>query len=234
MLNIAIVDDERSSIELLESYLKRFQQKRDMEYKVTTFHDGAELLEGYQPVYDVIFLDIEMKTDGIRTAEEIRRSDLDTILIFVTQMAQYAVKGYQVEALDYMVKPVEYYSFELVLRKILRHCGKHSAKNLMLNTGSGIEIVPTSKLYYVDVMGHYLSYHTEKGVFRLKGALSDLRGVLDQASFYQCNRYCIINLQYVTAIKKDAVTVNGDDIEVSRSKRKEILQVVTSYLGGDL
>lgn len=116
MLSLAVVDDEQSSIDLLCSYLSRFCRANQMEHTVKTFQSGGAFLWSYSPVYDVIFLDIELgSANGMDIARQIRKTDENTIIIFVTQLAQYAVEGYQVDALDFMVKPLEYYSFELVM-----------------------------------------------------------------------------------------------------------------------
>lgn len=235
MLNIAIADDEQTSIDLLTSFIDRacFQLKES--YTVSSFPSAAKLLTKYVPgKYDAVFLDIEMAgINGMDAAHKIRGMDEDVILIFVTQMAQYAIEGYRVEALDYIVKPVDYFSFEIVFRKILRHLRKSGSGTLRIDTGKGIEIIPVKKVYYIEVTGHYITYHTEIGDIHFKRSLIEAMQELDN-SFYQTSRYCIVNLRHITAIHKNCVIVNGDRIEVSRSKRKDIITAVNAYMGGAL
>lgn len=112
MIHIAIVEDEESYVRQLLEYIERFQQEHFQEIKTSIFRDGDEILEKYSADYDIILMDIQMQfVDGMTAAEKIREMDKSVILMFITNMTSYAVKGYEVDALDYMVKPVEYFSF---------------------------------------------------------------------------------------------------------------------------
>lgn len=112
MTRIAIVEDEAAVREQLAGYVQRYTRQYGTQFEVTMFTDGVEILEDYRPVYDIIFLDVEMQhLDGMETARRIRELDSDVLLIFITNMAQYAIKGYAVGALDYVLKPVPYFAF---------------------------------------------------------------------------------------------------------------------------
>ena len=107
MIRVAIVEDEAAVRDQLMGYVQRYMRQYDAQIEVTMFTDGVEILEGYRPVYDIIFLDVEMQhLDGMETASRIRALDSDVLLIFITNMAQYAIEGYAVGALDYVLKPV--------------------------------------------------------------------------------------------------------------------------------
>ena len=111
MIRVAIVEDEAAVRDQLMGYVQRYMRQYNAQIEVTMFTDGVEILEGYRPVYDIIFLDVEMQhLDGMETASRIRALDSDVLLIFITNMAQYAIKGYEVDALDYVLKPVSYLS----------------------------------------------------------------------------------------------------------------------------
>ena len=125
MVAIAVVDDDAEARELLGGYITRFAGERGTDAQITGFTDAAELLHHYKPDYDIIFLDIEMaQVDGIKAAQVIRETDPSTVIIFVTNMAQLAIKGYEVEALDFVVKPVDYFSFDMVMRKALQRISR--------------------------------------------------------------------------------------------------------------
>ena len=97
MTRIAIVEDEAAVREQLAGYVQRYTRQYGTQFEVTMFTDGVEILEDYRPVYDIIFLDVEMlHLDGMETARRIRELDSDVLLIFITNMAQYAIKGYAV------------------------------------------------------------------------------------------------------------------------------------------
>lgn len=112
MIRIALVEDEAEVRAQLQGYVQRHTRQYGTEFAVTEFADGMELLDDYRPVYDILFLDVEMKhLDGMETARRVRELDKDVIIVFITNMAQYAIGGYAVGALDYVLKPVPYLRF---------------------------------------------------------------------------------------------------------------------------
>lgn len=107
MLKIAIVEDEEEEVALLEEGIKRFFAESGTEYITAVFRNGMKFLEGYRGDCDVVLMDIEMPLlDGFRTAQKLREIDPSVTLIFITNMPNYAVKGYEVDALGFIVKPV--------------------------------------------------------------------------------------------------------------------------------
>ena len=123
MLSVAIVEDDRKYSKLLEGYLERYSAENDVKFKVDVFDDGLKFIMGYDGDggYNIVFMDVEMpRLDGIKTSRKLRATDKNVSLIFVTNMAKYAVSGYEVDALDFMVKPVDYFNFSLKLEKAVR------------------------------------------------------------------------------------------------------------------
>ena len=121
----------------MQEYVRRYTRQYGTEFEVTVFADGVDILEDYRAVYDIIFLDVEMKhLDGMTTAERIRQMDADVILIFITNMAQYAIRGYSVGALDYVLKPVPYFAFSQQLLKAVARLEK-AGKALPDRAGGG-------------------------------------------------------------------------------------------------
>ena len=107
MYRIAIVEDDKSFIEELKKYLEQYSQEEGQEFEISTFYDGEEILENHVSGYDLILLDIEMpKVNGMDAAEKIREADENVVLMFITNMAQYAIRGYSVGALDFVMKPI--------------------------------------------------------------------------------------------------------------------------------
>ena len=127
MIRVAIVEDDAEVQGVLQEYVRRYTRQYGTEFEVTVFADGVDILEDYRAVYDIIFLDVEMKhLDGMTTAERIRQMDADVILIFITNMAQYAIRGYSVGALDYVLKPVPYFAFSQQLLKAVARLEKRA------------------------------------------------------------------------------------------------------------
>lgn len=233
MVSIAIVDDDAEARELLGGYITRFAAERALDTQITGFTDAAELLHHYKPDYDIIFLDIEMaQVDGIRAAKVIRETDPATIIVFVTNMAQLAIKGYEVEALDFVVKPVDYYSFAMVMRKALQRIERRQNKTIRLVTRDTVRVVPLDRIDYVDVQDHYITYHTTDGDITVKGTLGQAETALEHGNFMRCNRWYLVNVDNITGIDGNTITVGGEHIEVSRSKKPEILRAVALSTGG--
>ena len=112
MINIAIVEDEKLYVSQFKEYISRYEKESGNRINVSVFPDGAEIVENYSGDFDIILMDIQMKyMDGMTAAEQIRKLDSEVIIMFITNMTQYAIRGYEVDALDYVVKPVEYFSF---------------------------------------------------------------------------------------------------------------------------
>ena len=154
MIHIAIVEDEESYVRQLLEYIERFQQEHFQEIKTSIFRDGDEILEKYSADYDIILMDIQMQfVDGMTAAEKIREMDKSVILMFITNMTSYAVKGYEVDALDYMVKPVEYFSFSQKLSRAMSRVKRKEERYILVPVETGVQKINIEELYYIESFG---------------------------------------------------------------------------------
>lgn len=236
MLRVAIVEDVDACAALLEEYLKRFQAESGISCTVTRFFDGMELVANYRPEWDLILLDVEMpQLDGISAAKQIRAQDTAVVLMFITNMAQYAIKGYEVDALDYVLKPVSYYAFSLKLQKAMRALSGRGERSLLLTVGGEVTRLPLSALRYVEVFNHQLRYHTTQGDYTTTGSrtLKELAAELSGDSFAPCNSCYLVNLRHVDGVKEEHVIVGGVPLKVSRNKRKEFMQALLCHHRGN-
>ena len=125
MIRIALVEDESEYVQILYGYLKKYEEVNQVSFQIVTFSDGLDIASEYKADYDIILLDIQMKhLDGMRTAEEIRKLDENVIFIFITSTVQFAVQGYLVDALGYVLKPVPYLAFSQILSKAVKQLEK--------------------------------------------------------------------------------------------------------------
>ncbi len=233
MIEIAVVDDVKEDRDELAACFRKLQMEVQEDLKLTEYASGEELLSDHGTVFDLICLDIDMPgKDGIQTAREIRETDTQVEIIFITNMAQMAIKGYEVQALDFIVKPVQYYSFAMKIQNALQIIENRKSKNIIITTADGVFKVSTDNLYYVEVQGHYLYYHTGDGVLRQKAALKELEENLQGLSFERCNNCYLVNLKYVDSVRKDDVKINGTWLRISRPRKKEFLQSLADYMGG--
>ena len=159
MIRVAIVEDDAEVQGVLQEYVRRYTRQYGTEFEVTLFADGVDILDDYRAVYDIIFLDVEMKhLDGMTTAERIRQMDAEVILIFITNMAQYAIRGYSVGALDYVLKPVPYFAFSQQLMKAVTRLEKRAKRYLTVPVEGGLRRLDTASIYYLESEGHRVHF----------------------------------------------------------------------------
>ena len=140
MIRIAVVEDEELYAEQLQNYISKYAEERKKQIKVTWFQDGEDIVSGYKGEYDIILLDIQMRfMDGMTAAEKIRELDSEVVLMFITNMIQYAVRGYEVDAMDYVVKPVEYFAFSQKLDKAIGRIQKKTEVFLKVPVEDGVK-----------------------------------------------------------------------------------------------
>ena len=120
MISIAIVGDEEMYAKQLQQFLHQYEEENKEMFDITVYSDGDQIVNKYKSQYDIILMDVEMKfMDGMSAAEEIRKIDTEVVIIFITNMAQYAIRGYAVDALDYVLKPVSYFAFSQRLNRAI-------------------------------------------------------------------------------------------------------------------
>lgn len=234
MYHIAIVEDEKEFREQLEEYLKRYEEENHVSFHISMFADGTEILEDYKNEYDIILLDIEMpKMNGMDAAELIREKDEDVVIMFITNIAQYAIRGYSVGALDFVMKPITYYTFSMKMKRALKRFEKKVPKPLVLHLPDGIKTLEIKKIYYVEVQNRMLHYHTEDGEIVVRGTLQSAEEVLKPYPFAKCNHWYIVNLMHVKEVNKNIATVGPYLVEISRRNKVAFLKALTEYMGGN-
>ncbi len=232
MINIAVVEDDERQIEQTERYIRDFEKESGQTFNVTVFHDGLALLDRYKSVYDIIFMDIEMPDlDGMETAKKLRELDSAVIIIFMTNMQQYAIRGYEVEALDYMVKPVGYFTFALKLKKAIKKLGRSAEAFLNVPQENGVMRLDTSRIRYIEVINHRLVYHTDDGKYEARGSLTEIENKLSQYDFSRCNHCYLVNLRAVRGIRGNMVLIADEELQISRPKRKAFLDDLAHFCG---
>ena len=161
-ISVAIVEDDTSAAQALEHHLARFAQGNGDTFATVRFAEAGSFLQDYQPRYDIIFMDIKMPgIDGMSAAEQLRQADPVTILIFVTNMVQYAVQGYDVSAFDFIVKPINPTAFAMKMKRAMRALRLSRGSELTLSVDGVTRVLPTASIQYIEVMNHSLTYHTE-------------------------------------------------------------------------
>ena len=232
-MRIAIVEDDLIMSETLKQYVLQYFEGREHQCRITQFSDGDEILENYKADFDLIFLDIQMqRVDGIRTAECIRRLDENVYLIFITNMANYAIKGYSVNALDFVLKPVNYLMLKALLQRVEQLLATKARKYITMPTERGMVRLEASQIHYVETENHAVQVHTEKGLWRLRESMRSMESLLAEHSFFRCNSCYLINLAHVEQVDGSEVVVAGQRLTISRPRHKAFMAALTRYIGG--
>ena len=133
MIRIAIVEDDREHALRLENALKKYADEHKLTLQICVFYNVISFLEQYAGDYEIVFMDIMMPMmNGMDASRMLREKDENVMLIFVTSMGQYAIRGYEVSASDFIVKPVEYPSFALKFTRALSKLPKKEDRDVLI------------------------------------------------------------------------------------------------------
>jgi DNA-binding LytR/AlgR family response regulator len=234
MVKIAIVEDEKENADELYSFLKRYEMENNEEFDITCFESGTAFLGRFHSDYEIVFMDIEMPNmDGMETAKNLRRIDDGFCLVFVTNLAQYAIDGYELNATDYLLKPLRYFPFSQKINRILKKIYQKKKIEVVLSTPNGKRRVFVHEIRYIEVNGHTLIYHLKNENLQVRDTLSKVEASLSGFGFARCNSCYIVNMRYVTQIEKTFVLVENAQIQISRSKRTDFMKKFAEYLGSN-
>ncbi len=232
MIRIAIVEDEALYAEKLIEFLHRYEQEEGEIFEITVYADGDQIVERYKSQFDMILMDIEMKLmDGMTAAEEIRKIDSEVVIIFITNMTQYAIRGYAVDALDYILKPVSYFAFSQRISRAVSRMKKRESAVIMVNIKGGVTRLNVSNIFYVESQGHTLVLHTILGNYETSGTMKEMEQKLEGMNFCRGNKGYLINLQHVDGVQDGCAEVRGEQLVLSRARRKEFMEELTKYWG---
>lgn len=230
-MNVAIIEDEKTESDRLIDYLQRYGREHSVKFNINVYKNGLDFMDGFKPVYDIVFMDIQMPVmDGMKTAEKLRTIDGECCLIFVTNIAAMAIRGYDYNAMFYLVKPLSYSVFAFKFDRVIAQIQKHKDDSIILNVIGSLIKLSMSSIYFVEVVRHDRIYHTAEGDFKVYGTLLDAEKDLPSESFVRCNACYLINLKYVTEITGDEVCVAGHKLKMSRSKKSAFQKALFDYM----
>lgn len=232
MIKLAIIEDAAEDRKQLSEFISRYAETSGTQIEQKGFEGSLEFLNANEK-FDIILLDIMMPDcNGIEMAHRLRKFDEDTVIIFVTGMEQYAIEGYSVSALGFLLKPVTYEHLSRVLERAIKTRGRKLSNSILLKTHTDYVIVEVSDIEYVEVKGHFLVLHTKNGDIQTKGTLKDLLVKLRSNSFIRCNNCAVVNANHIRAIRGNTVFLPSAELAISRRKRPEFIEAVLRCSGG--
>ncbi|MBQ8967961.1 LytTR family DNA-binding domain-containing protein [Ruminococcus sp.] len=228
-MRIAICDDERKFILDLKNIIDKLYNSLDM--VIDEFSDGSELLRRFNDrKYDIVFLDIEMPAiDGLTLARKLRELSESVYIVFLTGHIEYAVKGYEVNALRYLTKPAD----EAAVREVLDHVMKKQSgeKAMWVKYAEGEHKIRLNDMLYIEAQNQKVVIYTTEGEIEVRGKLSDYEEKLLNEGFFRIHRGYLVSLSKVRGISGHDITMqNGDLLPVGRTKMQSFKSALMAYV----
>ncbi|MFD0705442.1 LytR/AlgR family response regulator transcription factor [Alloscardovia venturai] len=244
MFRIALVEDTYQDAQATDAAIERYMsQENGISYTVERYTNAQAFLDAaLSHNFDIIFMDIEMPggcgdgMDGMSAAAKYREqsaSHNDSILIFTTKVAQLAARGYEVSAVGYLIKPFDYATFAMTMKRAMTHAYARSREvTLTVPSSGGTHFVSSKDVVYMEVRDHMVFIHLNDGTTQtMWGTLKDFAAQLENVNFVQCNRYALVNLHYVTGFAERELMLTDAcahefHVEMSRNKKAHVLDTL--------
>lgn len=234
MIKIAIVEDDLNDRSRLAEFIQKYnKEKNSYSFDIKEYANPNEFLKEYSCNFDLIFLDIKMPgMNGMDLAKIIREKDKEVILFFITSLAQYAINGYEVEALDFVVKPIEYPEFVLKFSKAISRLNLGEDESILLTFNRDSIKIYLNDIEYIESFGHSIIYHVNGKEYKSTGSLKSVEAKINNKSFAKCNSGYLVNLKHVTSITDSYCVIGDNKLLISRPKKKEFKQAFLDYICG--
>lgn len=224
MIKIAIIEDEQQHLDRLTEILSIYQKETGNEFEIASFTSPLLFVETYKCEYDLIYLDIKMPgIDGMSVARSIREIDPKVILVFITSLAQYAIEGYSVNAVDYILKPYSYEEFKLKMNRIFNKFLKDEKKYIVCQKDRAKYKIAVKDIYYIDTNIHQVGVHVEHTSYTRYCSMGDVEKELKDYGFIKINSCYLVNSKHIASVHRDECLMkNGISLKISRSHVKEV------------
>lgn len=228
MYKVAIVEDGKQDRELLVEYLSKYSS----EFTITVFSSAPKFLTDYKSDCDIVFMDIDMPMmDGMTAAAKLREIDSNVLLVFVTNLARFAVNGYEVAAFDFIVKPLTYANFSLKMNRVMNQLSTKVEREIVVRSDGNLVRLPIQNILYVEINDHKLIYHTVNRDIVSYGTLLSAEELIADKLFVRCNKCYLVNLRFVSTIEKEYVVVKNDRLLISQPQKASFKRALTNYIG---
>lgn len=231
MIRIAVCDDEKYMSDLIKTMVSDFFRRKNMEIVILQFADGEQLLR-YDKKIDILFLDIQMKgIDGMETARRLRERMFKGFLIFITVLKEMVFQSFEVQAYDYLVKPIEERHFQKTMERLFQSLKNAGEANLLVQKGYESSIISFDDIVFCEIIDRKVYLHLSSSeVIDFYDRIENLESRLDDR-FFRCHRSFLINLKYLKSYKNGmAYMENGRQVPVSRLRSRDFSSVILQYM----
>lgn len=232
-IRVGVVEDDGAHRDAILAHLARYQDDRDARFDVRAYADGSAVIADYRSDLDLLLLDIEMpQVDGMTAAKRIREVDDDVVIVFITNAPQYALTGYEVRALSYLLKPVAYGAFRQELDRVLQQLSRRERRTLLFTSGGAHHRVDVADIVFLESAGHRVLVHTTSESLPVVSSLKAMEAELDGAGFARCNSGYLVALRHVVAVDQQQCRLrDGRTLQISRPRRKAFLAALADHVG---
>ncbi len=232
MIKIAICDDEKTMCEYLEQKVSEILKKWNIVFSIVCYTDALKCFQSGLS-FDLMFLDIQMPhLNGIALAKKLRKQSSKCELIFVTILKEYVLYAFEVEAADYIYKPIELHRLEKALKRVIKRLENQYKKCIFVQTKNYCKTIYLEEIYYIEVINRKIYVYTQNGIIEYYGKLQEVQYQLDER-FIKCHRSYIINIDYLSHYENGMIQMkNGSTVPVSRLRQKELIDTVFQYIKG--
>lgn len=221
MWNIAIIEDEEVMSNQIISYFNKYGEENNDSFSFAVFNNAETFLKNYDKEYSLILMDINLPgMNGMECVKKLREIDETVLVIFVTNLSQFAVDGYEVKAFDFIVKPISYYNFSLKLKRALSHLTSLNNYELVVTTKDNKYFININQLVYIEICNHTIIYHLVNEEIKRSGTLKSLYTNLKKHHFAFCNQCYLVNLAFVKGINDGFLLINNEKIRIASSRKK--------------
>lgn len=234
MLSVAVCDDEVIECCNMTKKIKEVLEELKIPCIVRQFHSGRELLQASES-FDIVFLDIIMRDlDGMKTAEFFREKVSDNILIFVSSSREYVFEAYDVEAFQYLLKPVDDRKLKNVLQKAVLKTQSRSQEFIIVSRERQKKKLFLDDIYYFEIKGRVVDVHGKEGIFTYYEQIGQLENQLRDKGFFRCHKSYLVNLKHADGYSRQKVILdNGENIVIAKRRYEEFCQEVLKVMRGN-
>lgn len=231
MLSIAICDDEIIECCSIAGNIKKIMKEMKIPCTLRQFSSGQELLRSTES-FDIIFLDIIMQNmDGMQTAQAFRKKAFDKILIFISSSRDYVFDAYDVEAFQYLLKPVDENKLKKVLKKDVLKIKNYSQEFLIVSKERQKKKLFLDEIYYFEIKGRIIEAHGKERIFTYYEQIGILEQNLLGKGFFRCHKSYLVNLRHVDGYnRQEAILDNGERIVIAKRRYEEFAREILAYM----
>ncbi len=231
MMSIAVCDDEIIECSNIAKRIRKILEEMQIPCIIRQFGSGPELLQAEES-FDLIFLDIIMDgLNGMETAQIFRKKTLDKLLVFISSSRQYVFDAYDVEAFQYLVKPVEDKKLKSVLEKAVHKTEKNSQEFILVSKEREKKKVFLQDIYYFEIRGRKIEIHEKDRIFTYYEQIGILEDSLREKGFFRCHKSYLINLRYASAYNRQEVIMeNGDKVSIAKRRYEGFCNEFLKYM----